>query len=952
MKRLKFLFAALVILALLTASIVFPGGNFHFSGAISEKAVVAGDTLSTDWLKAEVEAWQHLYQRALKQGLSAQEMRFRKGLTGEKLDFLHYDISAHIFPADGYFDGTTKIVLQSEAEGVTSLALYLDEAQVEYVRLGQTDASFSTTIDTMFGYGELDITLPRPLNTDEVDTLIIKYTATAPQYDRRIGAMITPKVTYFLWNAWYPRRRYEPLVRDRTTAAVHITVPSQQVAVTSGVLKQVSNHPDGSLTYHWEVDFPALSYPLVVAPFDKASRPYHDIYVEEYIFPGDDIYTDTALNLTLDILDFYSSIYLPYPYPKFAVVEIDEAYGGGNAPQSLSCLWEPFFWTSPLGLDRVHILAHEVAHQWWGHVVTFQDIFAGGAWQNEGFAEYSSILYIEHFLGKEAMRDWLERNASRYLDMLFWDDLSGTIDKPIASPEVLETDAYGVIVYCKGSWILHMLRYVLGDSAFLNALSTYAQNYYLGSATVPDFQNVCETVSGRDLDWFFAEWLYDKGAPWYWLEDYYRLEADSTWSAKVKLYEDKPFAMPIDITFYFADHDTTLQVWMDSSPAEHTFHFDTKPDSIKLDRDGWILKRGIIHNFPINSLIVNTFSDSEAVLSWRQNAVGEVGGYNIYRSITPGGAYVRLNTTPVMDTTYQDTTLVPGGTYYWVITAVDKVDTTFESNYSNEKSNAPWIVYDDGRPDSFNRVSSGMMGAVRFTPDTYPVKLMGARFFIYEKPLTYPWGSPYLEVRVWDDDGKDGAPGTLLVDPIELAPDVDHAWFEVDLSQYEIEITSGDFYIGWRDMGRNLKIGNDNSDSTISNRSWFYQMPYWHGYSGFVSMIRAQVLPAGGNFVAETTPFEPPGVFELNQNYPNPFNPMTTIHYQLPRTAVVSLKIYNLLGQEVRILVDKLQRPGSYTAHWDGRDDQGQELPSGVYFYRLRIDRDKFVETKKMLLLR
>ena len=100
------------------------------------------------------------------------------------------------------------------------------------------------------------------------------------------------------------------------------------------------------------------------------------------------------------------------------------------------------------------------------------------------------------------------------------------------------------------------------------------------------------------------------------------------------------------------------------------------------------------------------------------------------------------------------------------------------------------------------------------------------------------------------------------------------------------------------------------------------------------------------------TDFIVPQKFSLDQNYPNPFNPMTTISYRLPKTAVVTLRIYNLLGQQVRTLVDEVEKPGYYTAQWDGRDEQGMDLPSGVYFYRLRVDRDKFVETKKMLLLR
>jgi len=120
------------------------------------------------------------------------------------------------------------------------------------------------------------------------------------------------------------------------------------------------------------------------------------------------------------------------------------------------------------------------------------------------------------------------------------------------------------------------------------------------------------------------------------------------------------------------------------------------------------------------------------------------------------------------------------------------------------------------------------------------------------------------------------------------------------------------------------------------------------GWSGLV--ILKFNLPNGiGNLPVGS---DKPEQFSLSQNYPNPFNSETTITYRLPQAAKVNLRVYNLLGQQVCTLVDELQKSGSYTAHWDGRDDQGLELPSGLYFYRLRVDRDKFVETKKMLLLK
>ena len=93
-----------------------------------------------------------------------------------------------------------------------------------------------------------------------------------------------------------------------------------------------------------------------------------------------------------------------------------------------------------------------------------------------------------------------------------------------------------------------------------------------------------------------------------------------------------------------------------------------------------------------------------------------------------------------------------------------------------------------------------------------------------------------------------------------------------------------------------------------------------------------------------------PTEFGLRQNYPNPFNPATVIEYALPKTSEVNIEIYNVLGQKVRHLVDELQEPGYKKIYWDGKDDQGNELSSGVYFYRIQAG--DFVETRKMTLLK
>lgn len=95
-----------------------------------------------------------------------------------------------------------------------------------------------------------------------------------------------------------------------------------------------------------------------------------------------------------------------------------------------------------------------------------------------------------------------------------------------------------------------------------------------------------------------------------------------------------------------------------------------------------------------------------------------------------------------------------------------------------------------------------------------------------------------------------------------------------------------------------------------------------------------------------------PDEYILSQNYPNPFNPQTDINYSLPVAGAVRLTVYNLLGQRVASLVNEFQQAGNYRASWNGRDEFGKLLSSGIYFYNLNVDNGKFSKTKKMLLLK
>lgn len=151
------------------------------------------------------------------------------------------------------------------------------------------------------------------------------------------------------------------------------------------------------------------------------------------------------------------------------------------------------------------------------------------------------------------------------------------------------------------------------------------------------------------------------------------------------------------------------------------------------------------------------------------------------------------------------------------------------------------------------------------------------------------------------------------------------------------------------DSTSNYKLSSSLSQSIIGVQS--------HGdtilYTGFWNPWVVQVTPVEWE---EEDHVQLPKEFDLHQNYPNPFNPATVIEYALPRASEVKIQIYNILGQKVRRLVDESQEAGYKTIHWDGKDDNGNEVSSGVYFYRIVAHTgqgsEDFVKCRKMTLLK
>jgi aminopeptidase N len=241
-----------------------------------------------------------------------------------------------------------------------------------------------------------------------------------------------------------------------------------------------------------------------------------------------------------------------------------------------------------LGSFSEGLIAHEMAHQWFGDMITMRTW--PHIWLNEGFATYCVALYREKKYGPAAYQDEIMNG------------IFPGVKGPNGSVYVRDTSSISsvfntALVYHKGGAILHMLRHVLGDSVFFKAMKQYATDprFQFATASTGDFQSVCETVSGKSLGYFFNEWIYGGSYPTYHYE-WGTAQTGPPYTVRVALSQTTGtstpgfFQMPIDFKFTGPGLDTTIVVTNDLQSQVFVFTLPKKPISFQLDPNNWIIK--------------------------------------------------------------------------------------------------------------------------------------------------------------------------------------------------------------------------------------------------------------------------------------------------------------------------------------------------------------------------
>jgi len=381
---------------------------------------------------------------------------------------------------------------------------------------------------------------------------------------------------------WWPVKDH--VSDEPDSMSLKVRVPNPLVAACNGQLRRTEHHQNQTTTFHWFISNPINLYnvALNIAPYQTIESVFHSVAGDSfpvifYALPEDLEKAGRFFPEVLDHLRFYENLLGPYPFRK-------DKYGVAQTPhlgmehQSIIAYGANFnngamTGGKDWGFDALH--HHELAHEWWGNLVTNSDW--RDMWIHEGFGSYMQPLYAERRFGAEKYREYMQ-SMRRFPNLL-----------PIAPRSIQSGKAiYRAPIYSKGAWTLHTLRFLIGDDAFFRALRLMAypdpamESITDGSqtrfVTTDDFLNICESVSGITLDWFFEVYLRQPALP----KLFSKIENQTLslrWESPLPEYA---FPMPVEVEIN--GKKDRYQI-----PPEGLVLPLKKNDKPVVDPDGWLL---------------------------------------------------------------------------------------------------------------------------------------------------------------------------------------------------------------------------------------------------------------------------------------------------------------------------------------------------------------------------
>jgi aminopeptidase N len=507
-------------------------------------------------------------------------------------DALHYDIALELPDTGAIIRGRMIATIALRAPRVSLLPLDFTGLAVDRVYVNDDSSTFT--------YDSRKIRIPVPARARVGDTMHVEVLYHGHPDD---GLLIRPNVhgdrSAFADN-WPDRARFWfPCIdhpSDKATVAFAVSAPAMWTLLGNGERlpgnRPAGLRPDPNLDYgkrllwRWGAKEPIPTYTMVIGAAQFVTGGPKSscvagkcVDVSWWSYAQDSASMARSFARADAMVTYFSQTVGPFSYERLAHVESSTRFSGMENATAI------FYDEKAIakGENMEGTAAHETAHQWFGDSVTERDWH--DLWLSEGFATYFDALFFQHADGEAKFRKKMVDNRDAYLK-------SDVIERPVV--DSAQTDLFALLnanSYQKGAWVLHMLRGTLGDSVFFRGIRRYYSAHRNGNATTSDLRAAMEATSGRQLGWFFHQWLYAPGYPklrrtlrWNAATRAAVVTIEQTQSAKWPM-----FRLPLILQLAGATTTTRHKVELVARRQVFRFREEAAPKSVELDPDARVL---------------------------------------------------------------------------------------------------------------------------------------------------------------------------------------------------------------------------------------------------------------------------------------------------------------------------------------------------------------------------
>ncbi|MBD3383304.1 hypothetical protein GF407_00115 [candidate division KSB1 bacterium] len=516
------------------------------------------------------------------------------------IDVLHYDI-------DLYFDFETR-QLDGEVEIKCLMLSRKEVLQLDLIGLNVDTVRVNDHMTTFVQVdNNLQINLPETISSGDTLCLFIVYNG-IPTNSGTGGFFISASSLYTVGQAinradpgalryWVPCKDRPD---DKATLCMRFESSEENHIVISNGQRVRIEKTDSSRAFVYQHDYPIAPYlvAISVADYESFEQTYisasgDTIPLVHWVFSRNRQKAERDWQMLPDMLSFYESVFGNYPFKSYGMVEIANR-GLAMEHQTITSMGGLLI----TGDKRYeYIVAHELAHQWWGDWVTVADW--RDLWLNEGFATYSEALYFEHRNGKNFFKAYMHELAGDYFE-----ETGNYGVFPLYDPKL----AWGATTYDKGAWVLHMLRFELGDQLFFRCLQEYGRAYAYGNVVTDDFIRLCEHISGQNLSGFFNQWVFQSGHPEFRISWDFHMTDQGSFLVVLNIGQHQPgeyvFNVPLDVLIVSRQDSINHTLSINSRNNAFSFTTEQEPVEIIVDPQQRLLKEFKIIDTPLPQGIV------------------------------------------------------------------------------------------------------------------------------------------------------------------------------------------------------------------------------------------------------------------------------------------------------------------------------------------------------------